>query len=124
MSAAGTLTLGIAGGGVTLPLLIFSLGLLGVGLGLASAGMQTAAVESVRPNEAGVASGIYSTSRYLGSIAGSSLLAVLLITGAGGLTGFNSVFLLVAIASCAALAASLGLRDWPAEVTSTAGHGA
>lgn len=111
--ALGTVPLAAGGAAVSLSALLGGLGLIGVGLGLASAGMQTAAVEAVGSAEAGVAAGLFATSRYLGSIVGTSVLGGLL--GAGN--GFGAVFLLVALAGAGAALASLGLRDWPA------GHG-
>ncbi len=107
--ALGTVPLAVGGGAIALPALLGALGLIGVGLGLASAGMQTAAVEAVGAAEAGVAAGLFATSRYLGSIVGTSVLGGLL--GAG--SGFGAVFLLVALAGCGAALVSLGLRDWP-----------
>ena len=109
----GALALALSGEEVVLPLLIVGLSLFGIGLGLASAGMQTTSVESVSPNEAGVGAGIYSTSRYLGSIVGSSLLAVFLVTNAEGVTGFGSVFTLVIVAAAISVIVSLGLHDRP-----------
>ena len=50
----------------------------GVGLGLANAPLQAAAVEAVDPRDAGIASGLFSSGRYTGSILSSALLAVLL----------------------------------------------
>ena len=67
------------------------LALAGSGVGLSSAGMQTSAVEAVDPAQAGVASGLFSTCRYVGSFAGSIALARLLDSG-HGLTGFHAVF--------------------------------
>jgi sugar phosphate permease len=80
-----------------------------MGLGLSSAGLQTSAVESVEAREAGVASGVFSTSRYLGSIVGSSVLAGLLDTGQ-----LESAFPMVVAAAIAAALVGLALRDWPA----------
>ena len=54
----------------------------GAGLGLANAPLQTSAVEAVDGCDAGVASGLYSTGRYLGSVGAAALLAVVL--GDGG----------------------------------------
>ena len=67
------------------------LALAGSGVGLSSAGLQTSAVEAVDPAQAGVASGLFSTCRYIGSFAGSIALARLLDSG-HGLTGFRAVF--------------------------------
>jgi DHA2 family methylenomycin A resistance protein-like MFS transporter len=110
----GVLPLALAGGGIAAPLLLGSLGVAGVGLGLSSAGMQTAAIEAVGPREAGVASGVFSTSRYFGSIVGSSLLAGLLGTAGGG-GGFRVVFVMVAAAALLSALVALALRDHPAE---------
>lgn len=73
------LTLGacqVALGGADAPT-ITALGLvcLGGGLGLATPGLQVSALEAVDRKDAGAAAGAYSTSRYLGSIVGSALLA-------------------------------------------------
>ncbi len=106
------LPLALAGSGIAIPLLLGSLGVAGIGIGLSSAGMQTAAIESVGPREAGVASGVFSTSRYFGSITGSSILAGLL-GGAGG-GGFTAVFIMVAGAALLSAVVALALRDHPA----------
>jgi sugar phosphate permease len=74
--------------------------------------MQTSAVESVGPEEAGAASGLFSTSRYLGSIVGSILLAALL-GPADDPSGYAAVFALVFAAALISALVSLGLHDWP-----------
>ena len=78
---------------------------MGAGVGLSTAGLQTSAIEALDPSQAGVAAGLFSTSRYIGSFAGSIALARLLDHG-HGLAGFHAVFLI-------ALAARdrLGARD-------------
>lgn len=108
----GVLPLALAGGGIAIPLLLASLGLAGVGIGLSSAGMQTAAIEAVGPREAGVASGVFSTSRYFGSITGSSILAGLL--GAAGGGGFEAVFDMVVVAAFLSTVVALALHNHPA----------
>ena len=96
-----------AGGGVgNIPLLLVCLGVAGIGFGIGSPAVQTSAVESVAVGDAGVASGVYSSSRYLGSIVGSSLLASLLAPAA--------VFPVVAVAAALSAIAVLGLRGQPA----------
>jgi len=75
LMAAGLAPLALAGRDIAIPLLVGELAIIGVGLGLSSAAMQTAALEAIDPREAGVASGVYATGRYIGSILGSSLLA-------------------------------------------------
>ncbi|MFD2091434.1 MFS transporter [Blastococcus deserti] len=60
-----------------IPFLLVSLGLAGAGLGIAQAPVQAAALGAVEPARAGMVSGVWSTSRYLGSITGSAVLAAL-----------------------------------------------
>jgi MFS family permease len=92
--------------------LCLSLGMSGTGLGLSTAGLQISAIESVPRHQVGAASGVLATSRYLGSIVGSSLLGTLLVS-----TQPREELLLItqlaAGAACAAAVASLGLHDWP-----------
>jgi sugar phosphate permease len=89
------------------------LALAGIGLGLSSAGMQTASVEAVGVHEAGVAAGVYSTSRYLGSIIGSSVIAALLSDSRPESSGYNAVFAMIVAAAVVATVTSLGLHDRP-----------
>jgi EmrB/QacA subfamily drug resistance transporter len=109
--AVGLIPLALSGWTIDLPVLVASLGLAGVGLGLSAAGMQTAAVEAVEAQHAGVASGVYSTSRYVGSIVGSSILAGLV--GLGDDRGFSILFVIVVAAAALSAVASLGLHDRP-----------
>jgi EmrB/QacA subfamily drug resistance transporter len=100
-------------GALASPLLLLTgLAIAGIGLGISSSGLQTAAVEAVAQSETGVAAGVFSTSRYLGSIVGSSILAALLSAGAG-LPAFHAVFLLVVAAAVVSVLTSLGLHDRP-----------
>jgi EmrB/QacA subfamily drug resistance transporter len=80
--------------------------LAGAGVGLSSAGMQAAAVEAVEAQQSGVAAGIYSTARYVGSFAGSIALARLL-DGGIGLAGFRAVFVMALAGALASVAATL-----------------
>gem|GEM_PF-1803773 len=72
--------------------------------------MQTSAVEAVDSNQAGSAAGLYSTSRYLGSIIGSAIIAG--IVGANDLNveGLGLVFLMSFVAAVVAAFVSLGLQ--------------
>ncbi len=115
----GLLPLALAGSGIALPALLGSLSVAGAGLGLSSASLQTAAIESVGPREAGVASGIFSTSRYFGGIIGSGLLTGLLDSSQSS-GGFDAVFPMVVVAGFLSVVVGFGLRDWPtAEPNST-----
>ncbi len=88
--------------------LVACLALAGAGLGLGSAGLQTSAVEAVAADQAGVASGLFSTCRYIGSFAGSIVLARLL-SGSEGLDGFTELFAVALAGSVLAIAASFAL---------------
>jgi MFS family permease len=110
----GAAPLALAGAQVTIPVLIFGLAFVGLGIGLSTPGLQTSAVESVHQEEAGVASGIYSTSRYLGSIVGSAILAGLVQPTESGANGVGTVFVIVLAAALLATFASFGLRARPA----------
>lgn len=53
--------------------------LIGAGVGLTSAPSQAAAMSTVTQNESGMAGGVLSTMRYLGGVAGTSALGILLL---------------------------------------------
>jgi MFS family permease len=92
-------------------LIVGSLAAAGVGVGLAHAALQTAAVEAAVSERAGTAAGLYSTCRYVGSIAGALLFAALI---GRGLEGFGALFAVAAgAAACAALVAA-GVAPTPA----------
>lgn len=83
--------------GVTRPeltLVVIALAAMGLGLGVAGAPVQTAAVESVPHARTGSAAGIFSTSRYLGSVIGSTILALVFIQhpAPGETTRFVALF--------------------------------
>ena len=82
-------------------LLLASMGVAGVGFGLAFASLQTAAVDAVSNAEAGVAAGVYSTSRYFGSIVGSAVLASLLMVSTDAVDGIQNVALMVTVSAFA-----------------------
>jgi EmrB/QacA subfamily drug resistance transporter len=84
-------------------LLAVPLALAGCGLALQGPAVQAAAIESAPLRHAGMASGVFSTSRYLGSIVGSALLAALLAAGA---SGTSAVFMMVEVAALGALVAA------------------
>ena len=116
LATVGTVPIALAGADVTIPTLIVGLTVMGIGLGVANPGLQTTAVESVTQQRAGMASGLYSTSRYLGSIVGSAILAGLLVTQQGDVDGLDTVFVIVFGAAVLATVATLGLRARPSLV--------
>ena len=113
------LTIGMAalfaletGEGDDLWVLLIGLGVAGIGLGLSQAGLQTGVLESVTSDQSGSASGVFSTSRYIGSIAGSSALPMLFASG-DEMAGFIRVLSVVVIAALASTSASLWIQHRP-----------
>ena len=76
-------------------------------------GLQITAVESVAKADAGSASGLYSTSRYLGSIIGSAIIAGILGSSQTGIDGIGMVFILAFVAAVLSAISSAGLRARP-----------
>lgn len=109
----GTVPLALYGSRIALGALLVSLILAGTGLGLSSSGLQTTPVESVSLDEAGIAAGVYATSRYLGSIVGAALLAGLVGAEQSATAGLEIIFRVVCGAALLSTLASLGLRAWP-----------
>ena len=107
--AAGSLALAVAPPAAFLPALMLS----GVGLGLSAGGLRAAAVESVDRVRAGLASGIFSTSRYAGGIAGALLVSLLV-----GDEGAGALHAVCAAGALGASACALLLEDWPGSAAS------
>ena len=105
--AAGSLALALAPPQLVPAGLVVS----GIGLGLSAGGLRAAAVEAVDAGHAGLASGIFSTSRYTGGIVGSLLVSLLLRPTAPDATALH---LACAAAAAAASLLCLLLEDWPA----------
>lgn len=99
--------------------IVGGLALTGAGLGLSAASLQTVAIEAVEPNDSGVASGILSTSRYLGSIVGSSVLAGLLGAVSDEAAGFGAVFAMAVGAALLSVLAAAALPPGTAPSTAT-----
>ena len=110
--AALALVLRMPAGGGLFPvlLLVGALAMAGAGFGINGPGMQTAAIEAADPVDTGAAAGLYSTSRYLGSITGSIALAALMAGAGATAARVDVVFGLVVGASVVATLACLGLR--------------
>ena len=98
--AIALVPLAVAGADVATPILLTSLAFVGAGIGLSNAAVQTAGIEALDPSDAGIAAGIFSTGRYLGGIAGASLVASLASTG----DDYNLLFSLQAAAALLSLA--------------------
>ena len=89
------------------------LAIAGCGFGLSSAGLQTTAVEAVAATDAGAAAGLYSTSRYLGSLVGSSLLAAVFAATNPGLA-LGPVMVMVSLGALMAAGVAVRLPGRPA----------
>ena len=108
--AVGVLPIALAGQDVSIPTLLAGLVLVGLGIGLATPGLQTSGVEAVESDQAGSAAGLCSTSRYLGSIIGSAIIAGILGASDVDVDGLSLVFLLSFVAAVVSAVVSLGLR--------------
>ena len=108
--AVGVLPIALAGQDVSIPTLLAGLALVGLGIGLATPGLQSSGVEAVESDQAGSAAGLCSTSRYLGSIIGSAIIAGILGASDVDVDGLSLVFLLPFVAAVVAAVVSLGLR--------------
>ena len=73
----------------------------------------TSAIESISVRHAGSAAGVYSTSRYFGSIVGSAILAGLIGVNRTNAGGFDMVFIVVAVSAFAAALAALFMVPRP-----------
>ncbi len=107
----GLLPLAILSGAINLPVLLASLALMGIGLGLSSVSLQTSALESAKLQQAGLATGIFTTSRYLGNILGSNILATILGPAPIEMASFRMLFMVVTVAAGIALLMSWGIRS-------------
>lgn len=90
----------------------FPLALVGAGLGLSMAPVQTTAIETAPSSQAGQASGLFSTMRYLGSILGSSVMAAVLSGAAPAVGSFRVLYAMLFLSACGATIAALRLPKW------------
>ena len=113
ISAIGAAPIAILGADISVAALILGLIFVGIGLGLAMTGLQTTSVESVEDHQVGAAAGVYATSRYMGSILGSAIIAGVIGAEVGDIGNIGLVFYVSFIAAILAVFTALGLRTWP-----------
>lgn len=106
VAAVGVAGPAVAGDGAASALLLVALAVFGVGLGTATPSILTAGVEAAPERRIGLASGLLSMSRYVGSIAASVLLTMLVEDDGGGV---GVMFVICLVAMLAALAVATGL---------------
>ena len=108
VTAAALAVLAITGAVSPTIVLAAILAVVGLGMGLAGSPRQTAAMESVGPDRAGMAAGTYYTGRYLGGVLGASLAGAVLgasVTAAA----VSLVFALLTLTAIAVTVVSLAL---------------
>lgn len=105
LCVGAVLLTGMFDAGPLWPLLV-ALAIMGTGLGLQGAAVQTAAVEAAPMAKTGSAAGVYSTSRYLGSVIGATVLAIVFASdpNPGDQATFRMLFAGLAIAALAGIA--------------------
>jgi len=111
ISTAAAFPLAFEGSDISVPVLVATLVVFGIGFGIANPGMQTGAIEAAPADRTAAASGVYSTSRYFGSIVGSAILAGLIGTDRTNMSGIDGVFILAFVASAIALVSVIGMAS-------------
>jgi EmrB/QacA subfamily drug resistance transporter len=111
MIALGTIPFVAIGDSWTLLLFLVPLTVVGIGIGLSSAPVQTAAIESAAARETGQAAGLFSTMRYLGSITGSGIMAAILTGAVPSVSEFRALYVVLLVAAIGATVASSRLSS-------------
>jgi DHA2 family methylenomycin A resistance protein-like MFS transporter len=94
-------------------MLVPPLVVVGIGTGLSSAAIQTAAIEAAAASESGQAAGLFSTMRYLGSILGSALMAAILVGDVPSTDAFRLLFGLLVVTALASVVTASRLPGNP-----------
>lgn len=93
----------------TWPMLLGPLIVVGIGVGLVTAPIQTAAIEAAAHGESGQAAGLFSTMRYFGSILGSAGMAAVLSANTPSVGEFRLLYAVLLVAVLAAVGTAFGL---------------
>ncbi len=107
---AGTVGIALMLGADPLWPLVVALAVMGLGLGIQGAPVQTAAVEAAPEASTGSAAGIFSTSRYMGSVTGATVLALVFASDAASHDRGMFVALFAGLAVVALMAIGVNAR--------------
>jgi EmrB/QacA subfamily drug resistance transporter len=94
------------------PLYLVPLVLVGTGLGLSMAPIQTTAIEAAPYGQTGQAAGLFSTMRYMGSILGSSVMAAVLVGSIPPVENFRVLYATLFLSACGAVVTAQRLPAW------------
>jgi MFS family permease len=111
VATGAVLVLLVTSPSVAVAVLVVALAAFGLGLGAATPNLMSSALESVPMERTGGAAGVLSTSRYVGSLTTSLLVAAVVTSDAGGT---RSVLALSSVAMVAAVALASRLPSTPA----------
>lgn len=107
-ATAAVAVLALLGRDVHPAVLVIGLAVFGIGLGAATPNLMSAALGSVPPTRSGTAAGIFSMSRYVGSIVATVSIGILVADDAGGTSA------MLATSTACMLLATLSTRWLPA----------
>lgn len=101
--AAGTLPFVVIHSNWTWVMYLIPVIIVGVGIGLSSAAVQTTAIDAAQAHETGQAAGLFSTMRYLGSILGSAWMAAILSGAHPSRVQFQLLYVVLVVAGLGAV---------------------
>jgi len=116
VATLATVILFAAGPTVAVALLVVALALFGLGLGAATPNLMSSALESVPMDRTGSAAGVLSTSRYVGSLTTSLVVAAVVTADAGGT---QAVLALSSVAMVGSVIVASRLPSAPVETSRT-----
>ncbi len=96
-----------------------ALAIMGIGLGMQSAPVQTAALEAAPMETAGSAAGVYSTARYMGSVIGATILALVFSSDPASGEASRYQVLFIGLACAALVGVALNSLIAPRRVSPT-----
>lgn len=110
---AGTALLATGAGITGIGIIVVALAIMGLGLGMSGAPVQTAAVEAVPDAGTGSAAGIFSTARYMGSVVGSTILAMAFVQprDAENSGRYIALFVILAVVALAGIMVNARIAD-------------